>query len=245
MLIHSFVDASDDILATAYESYTAGERAETFADRSAAFNEALLLYSEAEKKYPSYGKLYYNIGNCYFHLGEYPHAIVYYNKALKLLPREKKIRHHLALSLKKAGVAPENPRYITTTLLFFHKVFSFKERSVLFTIFTVAATALWSLFLWQRRRRIKLIALWFTALAAILFLSAMTSITTAHSRGIVIDPTVLRCDAGDHYKSVTAKPLLAGITVKILDATDKAPWIKIATPSGDIGYISIELVEIM
>jgi len=42
--------------------------------------------------------LYYNMGNAYFKKGNYPYAILYFEKALKLKPLDKEGRHNLDLA---------------------------------------------------------------------------------------------------------------------------------------------------
>lgn len=44
------------------------------------------------------GDLYYNIGNCYFKLGELGRAILYYERARRLLPRDPDVRANLELA---------------------------------------------------------------------------------------------------------------------------------------------------
>lgn len=66
------------------------------------------LYEKALEKYrqcSSFGyeswELYYNMGNAYYRLIDYPHAILYYEKALRLAPKEQDIIDNLALSEQK------------------------------------------------------------------------------------------------------------------------------------------------
>lgn len=61
------------------------------------YDSAALIYqSIIDSGYQS-PELYYNLGNTYYKLNEVPSAILYYEKALKLDPSDKNIKHNLEL----------------------------------------------------------------------------------------------------------------------------------------------------
>ncbi len=47
------------------------------------------------------GELYYNMGNAYYRLEDYAHAILYYERAARLMPRDRETRENLALAYSK------------------------------------------------------------------------------------------------------------------------------------------------
>jgi len=58
------------------------------------------------------GNLYYNIGNCYFKKGDIGHALLYYERAKRLMPQDADLRsnYEFALSQEKAqGQMAEKP----------------------------------------------------------------------------------------------------------------------------------------
>ena len=71
--------------------------------RQGKFAAALSGYEALLKNYPNNPFVYYNIGNCYFKMGSRGLATANYYRAFKLLPRDKDIRHNLALSLETSG----------------------------------------------------------------------------------------------------------------------------------------------
>lgn len=71
--------------------------------REGRFAEALLSYEKDLKNYPNDPFLYYNIGNAYFKMGSTGLAVANYYRAYRLLPRDKDIRHNLALALASCG----------------------------------------------------------------------------------------------------------------------------------------------
>src|SRR5690606_12551683 len=58
------------------------------------------LYDSVNTDYTSAGLLY-NIGNCYSKLGDMPHAILYYERALRLAPGADDIQANLDLERAK------------------------------------------------------------------------------------------------------------------------------------------------
>lgn len=71
--------------------------------RQGKFSAALQEYETALKNYPNDPFLYYNIGNCYFKMGSRGLAVANYYRAFRLAPRDKDIRHNLALTLEMSG----------------------------------------------------------------------------------------------------------------------------------------------
>lgn len=71
--------------------------------RQGKFSAALQEYETALKDYPNDPFLYYNIGNCYFKMGSRGLAVANYYRAFRLAPRDKDIRHNLALTLEASG----------------------------------------------------------------------------------------------------------------------------------------------
>ena len=64
----------------------------------AVYDSALMFYHAIEEAGFTSDRLLYNMGNTYFKLKDYPHAILYYEKALKLNPSDEAIRHNLSIA---------------------------------------------------------------------------------------------------------------------------------------------------
>ncbi len=62
---------------------------------NANYPRAVELYQTIEEQGLASAKLYYNMGNAYFKLDDIGHAILYYNKALRLAPGDADIRYNL------------------------------------------------------------------------------------------------------------------------------------------------------
>lgn len=62
---------------------------------NANYPRAVELYQAIEEQGLASAKLYYNMGNAYFKMDDMGHAILYYNKALRLAPGDADIRYNL------------------------------------------------------------------------------------------------------------------------------------------------------
>lgn len=230
-----------DDIREANELYSSGEQATTIAKRKEAFNQALAVYLHADEVFhPEFGngKLYYNIANTYFQLGEYPQAILYYYRALKLHPRDSKFKRNLLIAEGKAGIIPGPEETTLQRLLFFHSQFSLPERLRLFFVLSLILLLLLSIYLWKRRRGWKLMAqfagvLWLIMLCSVLFTRYFSPI-----EGVLVHPSLLYRDAGMQYATVDDQPVLSGTKVRVLEASQEGKWLKVITPSDQIGYIS-------
>lgn len=66
--------------------------------QNSEYEEALNVYMEViDRSYES-GDLYYNIGNCYYKLQNIGRAILYYERAKRLIPRDEDLKTNLALA---------------------------------------------------------------------------------------------------------------------------------------------------
>ena len=76
----------DSLTAQATRTYAAGE-----------YEQALALFDSVNAHYSS-PSLLYNIGNCYFKLNDISHAILFYERALRLAPGDADVKANLELA---------------------------------------------------------------------------------------------------------------------------------------------------
>jgi len=62
------------------------------------YNQALKIYLNLEKQQYENVALYYNIGNCYYKLEDFGRAVLYYEKALHISPKDKDVLKNLKLA---------------------------------------------------------------------------------------------------------------------------------------------------
>jgi tetratricopeptide (TPR) repeat protein len=88
-----------------------------FAEGNEAYNEgdydqALMMYGNIEGEGVESADLYYNLGNTYYKMRQYPQAILYFEKALKLAPGDEDIRTNLEIAnlavVDKINVLPQS-----------------------------------------------------------------------------------------------------------------------------------------
>ena len=244
MIVYSFLSplhaSYEDSLAAAYSSYVKGERAETVAERRESFNESLALYTELESIIPSPdGRLSLNIGNCFFQLEEYGWAIYYYNKGLKLLPRDARIKKNLEIARQKAGLKAEDEQ------AFFSLLMSSNEKWILFKFCFSILVFLMSFLIWRRSKLVRRIAFGFGGLIAILGLILGYSHTFPRVEGVFVRPAKLHRDAGEQYALVKGELLFQGEKVQIMDVMPDGKWLKISTSDGTMGFVPHSAIRIM
>ncbi len=93
------------------------------------YNTAIKLYRLAEVENEH---LYYNLANAYFNNGKIGKAILYYNRALKILPRDEDIRFNLkkAREARKEKLEPEKTGIIFSTISAPYRLLSMNEQAV-------------------------------------------------------------------------------------------------------------------
>jgi tetratricopeptide (TPR) repeat protein len=235
-------------MASAYKDYERGETAKSLGERREAFNQALKLYTEFETQYgPNFGDgvLYYNIANSYFQLEEYPMAVLYYYRALQLMPRDEKASNNLQVTLGKLGIEPKNETSVFQRIFFFHTHLSLPERLQLFSLFAIAALILSSAFIWQRRMWMKKVIFLLALFSSVMLISLGYSHYLAPIEGVIIRSTGLFRDAGFQYAKVVEDPVLSGNKVEVVDVLEEGKWLKVLTPDGHLGYIPSESVRII
>ena len=237
-----------ETLKKAYEGYTKGEDAGSVGKREEAFNNSLQYYMDLERDYqPAYGngKLYFDIGNTYFQLGNYPFAVLYYYKALELMPRGDVVERNLSTALNKLGIGASENNTVFQNIFFFHFYLSVPERLQLFTLFSIAAFLLLSVFIWSRKEVFKAFGTVAT-LVALLFLSSfLFSYYMSPIEAVIVKSSSLYRDSGFQYAKVQEEPVLSGNKVEVLDVADKGAWLKIRLPGGELGYVPQESLRII
>lgn len=239
----------ESILQEAQANYTAAEKTNTIVQRKEAFNKALSLYTKIEENpntaSNNNGKLYYDIANNYFQLEEYPMAILYYYRALALRPSDEKVRQNLTFTLNKLGLDGPTKPSAFDQLLFFHTQYSFSERMQLFFIFGLLLLGCASAYLWQPQHWLKHMLLFLGILCALFLLSVSYTRYFSSVNGIMIHTTSLYRDAGEQYAKVSDQPILPGVKVQVLEVLQNGTWLKILSPTNEVGYVPATVIRVI
>lgn len=207
-----------------------------------AFDSALTVYKSIVDQGYSSATLYYNLGNTYYKLKNYPLAIYYYEKSLKLDPNNEDTKHNIEIAqlflTDKIEAVPE--LFIKTWWNKLSNIFSINTWAIItLVIFGLLLTSLF--FYITAKTRVLKKSMFFIGLLLIIFNITIFSITVkkynyvrTNDEGIVINPTIT-IKSSPSQSSVDLFVLHEGTKVKILDNTDD--WEKIKIANGSIGWL--------
>ena len=205
--------------------------------REGRYQQAAEMYEKILAGGKESGPLYYNLGNSYFKQGLTGPAVLSYERARRLMPRD----GDLAANLKYArafvrGYAPEKRNFGMRLLLGPAQVMTLNELTVLIAGMTGAAAVLYLIKLCRARQgrmaRTAMLVLVFGAL--FLLAAAVVSGRTARGQGVIVAKQLEakfepRENATGHYE------LYEGSRVRVLQR--EGEWLKIQRPDGKSGWI--------
>ncbi len=224
--------AQENLSVQARKKYDAGD----YAGAASLFESAL----QKDSKNPF---LEYNLGNALFKSGKLGPAIVAYQRAFDILPRNGDIRYNLAFALNRAGesLVPSGVPPILFTLFYW---LSIQELSSLFWLFT------WILLLlgafWIKTRKSSETSrpfLYGAAFFCVLFGSwwGIRFLLEPESLGVIVTPTAeVRSGPGETFSVDFTAP--EGRRVEIL--SENSDWIEVGLlKEGSRGWVSSHDVE--
>jgi tetratricopeptide (TPR) repeat protein len=186
------------------------------------------------------GNLYYNLGNAYYKAGNTGRAILFYEKALMLMPRDADTRANLAFVMTGIEDRPEDdrPAWFLRFFSFFVSDVSLDGLTVLcavcwWAVFICAVTYLFLRGKWQGGPR-------YVAAAGItfLFLSVMLVLRLAFfdmvQNGIILDKEV-EVKYGPTEADATAFTLHEGSKVRVENIAHD--WVQVWFSAGKAGWV--------
>lgn len=202
------------------------------------------LYLEAaacfREIYESYGvvngRLFYNTGNCYFLAQDIGRAILFYKKAMKLIPNDRNLRQNLsyARSKRRDKIEEEIGTRIFKILFFWHYDLSIVSKLKLFSALFGLTWLVASLNLLLRRRmNMKWLIALLSAVSFVLFISlAVESVSNAtRIEGVITaDEVVARKGDGLIYAKSFDQPLHSGTEFLLLE--ERNDWYHIELTDG-------------
>lgn len=215
----------------------------------ADYKQALALYDSVNATHTSAGLLY-NIGNCHSKLGYMPHAILYYERALRLAPGTEDIQANLDLEranmVDRVNLMPAFTLGTAWDRLQGGKDVDHWARRSLWACALMAAAAGAALLLRQRLAKRMLaglaaVALAFTVVAATL---AAYRVQEAESRSeaIIMAPTVEIL--GEPRKGSTRLFILhQGTKLSLLG--EQGEWQEVRLASGSVGWLPKSAIEVI
>lgn len=223
-----------------------------FEEGNAAYSEgdyeqALTLYGNIADSGVESAELYYNMGNTYYKMRQYPMAILFYEKALKLNPSDEDIRTNLEIAnlavVDKINVLPQS---------FLERWWNSLKSSLSadgWAWVSVIAFALFLIclfvFLMARRTGLRKAGFFVGLLVTVgLALSVIFAVEkyqdrSRHDEAIVMTPTVT-VKSSPSENSVDLFVLHEGAKVRIMDQSNG--WNKIKIADGSVGWLQAEMM---
>lgn len=218
-----------------------------FEDGNAAYDEgnyeqAMTFYNSVVEAGMESAPLYFNMGNTYYKMKDYPHAILYYEKALKLDPSDEDIRVNLEIAnlavVDKINPIPQS--FLARWWDSLRSSFSADGWAWLSVVFFALLLASLFAFLMSRRMGLRK-AGFFVGLIALLCLAFSVAFAienhralSRHDQAIVMTPTVTVMSSPSD-QSVGLFVLHEGAKVRVLDSA--RDWNKIRIADGSVGWL--------
>lgn len=204
------------------------------------YQEALRLYQNILQEGATSGELCFNLGNAYFRLGDMGRAILYYERARRLLPRSESVSFNLRLANLYVKDRIEVPPPFFLYRWYKHLTDSMTARGwglllSLLLFFSALLTLVCQWFELKFTRVLKKIAL-MLAVVGLLVLTPFISRYNyeANSREAIVLSPVVTCLAAPQLGSTELFVVHCGTKVKIL-GTD-GEWYKIELLDGKQGW---------
>ena len=214
------------------------------------WQNALNYYQMIEGENLESADLYYNIGNTYFKMGDNAHAILYYERALKLDPTHADARHNLdiatQLTLDRVDAVPDF--ILVSWFRGIRQGLSADTWAWLTLALLLVAGILLTLFLRSGSRGLRkvsfIVACVVVALAIATFVFSLLqrkAVTRQDSAIITAPVCSVKSSPADGGKTVFV--LHEGTKVRLLDSV--GDWTKLEIPDGRQGWASTSTIEVI
>ena len=223
------------------------------------FNEANRLYQKEDyagaiehyKKiidmgYES-GELHFNLGNAYFKTGNLGRSILHYEKARKLLPKDKDLQHNLNLVSMRIADKIETPRLAIWK--FFDRVveyFAVNALGMVTLILFIVTLGMASIYLYLSRGIAKKLTFYGSFAIFVIFLffgsiftTRIVRLETIHEGVILVDKVEILSAPDEGAKGLFA--LHEGVKIRINQVI--SGWAEISLADGKKGWVKIESFE--
>ncbi|HEY6190869.1 MAG TPA: tetratricopeptide repeat protein [Bacteroidota bacterium] len=216
--------------------------------RDAQYEKAAQLYERVSTNGYESPSLYYNLGNCYFKLHNLPAAILSYERARRLAPRDEDIAYNLRLANLRVvdKIDPLPQLFLLDWWNGFLGLYSSDGWALIVIVCAWGAALAGVAFFLFRSGVIQRIAF---AVAAIAVISCAVSVTGLFQQlkkegreraAVVFSPSVSVKSAPDN-QSTDLFVLHEGVKVELLDAV--GDWRQIRLPDGKVGWLAGESIQ--
>jgi tetratricopeptide (TPR) repeat protein len=243
------------VLCLASVQLRADENSELFEKGNLAFTSKYYEQSiECYEKIISNGYessgLYYNLGSAYYKQKDYPSAILYFEKALKLDPGDEDINHNLKVANTKIVDKIEDiPEFFMVRWWkFLRNIFAFNTWAIMGIAFLVIALSLFGFYLFSTILKRRKLAFWtsllFFLFMILSFLCAQSQYSSATSvkDAIIFTPSVTAKSSPD-INSTDLFVIHEGTKVRVTDVI--GDWSEIKIANGSIGWVNTSAYRVI
>ena len=210
--------------------------------RAARYQDAAAIYGALVAEGNRSHELYYNYANALYRTAEFPKAILYYEKALRLKPGDRETKENIALANTKIAnnITPVPKLFITR----WHNNAVRNHTTGFWLIWIAVLTALMAIavvvMLLTPLYGLRKGAFWIAVLAAVAILPlAYTAIASNrywnHPNEAIVMTTMINVKGSPDAGSVDKFELNCGTKVTIEDQIDR--WLKIEAADGNSGWV--------
>ncbi len=207
------------------------------------YNEAIEEYIKLPAMGMESGNLYYNLGNSYFKKGELGKAILYYERAKRLIPRDSDLKsnYNFSVSLIKYSRSGETTLWSRTALPIFDFLTINEITMLLSFLFVLAVLFLMIRMFVPASRKLMIFLVSFSLIIIILLsISLSDKISLSNKDSIVLsESTEARFEPIE--SATTHFTLYEGMKIQLIHS--KEEWNKIKRPDGKIGWIRARDME--
>ncbi len=213
------------------------------------YDTAIILYNKILATDYEAPEVYYNLGNAYFKENDIAHAILNYERALKLKPSDDDAKNNL----KYANLFVKD-EFNNVPVFIFDRIyrgivhiFSSNTWAVISIASFILALSLFMIFLFSKiisRRKIAFfgsILLIFISLTGFAFSAQMKNYFTKPNEAIIMQISTIKSSPEEDGTDLFI--LNPGIKVEIKDQTND--WYEVRLPNGKIGWIKTQNVEVI
>ncbi|NQT23211.1 MAG: tetratricopeptide repeat protein, partial [Candidatus Omnitrophica bacterium] len=212
----------------------------------AKYDDAIREYKKLLERGLEDGNLYYNLGNAYFKKGELGEAIVNYERAKRLIPRDRDLEANYkhAGSLVKGKGAPFKKIWILRLLDNFFNSFTLNTMTIMISLLylAIALTIIVGVVLRIPRMQKVLVLVILGGLFLVNAVFLRNRISLLNKEAIAIKE---KADVrfGPFQRATTHFTLYEGTKVEVLSRKDE--WAKVRRPDGKVGWVKSDTLEMI